>query len=527
MSSAFENTWRLLKEERRWVTPLPSEANPNPKTMTTEEYQAHEEQRKEEKRARAAAGEWQLRDADGNLHPDYVGCPTCNGQGFRDEYSGDPEHGGETCYHCFGHGVVHRTEEENRPIDDLMGEMVANPTPETMQPVQEYFAPDKPERVFPEGFQDVMTGEPMDLAWRLLKEVYPPPNVTEVGGEDAALAEAEKKWQARFASEDPQKVQEFTPPPVETKPLPNDFFERHVHSRLVDRERIYNENEETEVRDRITDAMQSYVDKFGNYKLGVPKHIAIRTHLLNNHRQPDLSNEKSNGDSIVGVVRPNKRNPLAPKLETVMLRRSELSHAPQAFKAANLRVDKVINAHGLSKRAFKRLVAQSRNVRTGEPMDIAYQLLKFLKLPKMRGRQTTLPEFSANMTGPHGPVKYYHGTSGDRVPGIQSQGLQPNLGKVWVSQRRGVADNYAGGRSANRFLDEVMQPGGNLASPTQKPTTFGIREAAGDPNQHMGMSSFDKTVQPEHLVRMPPTQKPAESEWHTGKPQTGTGAQGQ
>jgi len=210
-------------------------------------------------------------------------------------------------------------------------------------------------------------------AWQLLKEVYPPPNYTEVGGEDAALAEAEKKWQARFA---PEEVQEFTPPPVETKPLPNDFFDNHVHGRLIDRERIHNENEETEVRDRITDAMQGYVDKFGNYKLGVPKHIAIRTHLLNNHRQPDLSNEKSNGDSIVGIVRPNRRNSLAPKLETVMLRRSELSHAPQPFKAKNLRVDKVVNAHGLSKRAFKRLVAQSRNVRTGEPMDLAWRLLK-------------------------------------------------------------------------------------------------------------------------------------------------------
>ena len=34
----------------------------------------------------------------------------------------------------------------------------------------------------------VETGEPMDIAWQLLKEVYPPPNYTEVGGEDAALA---------------------------------------------------------------------------------------------------------------------------------------------------------------------------------------------------------------------------------------------------------------------------------------------------------------------------------------------------
>ena len=165
----FDIAFQLLKEERRWITPLPSEANPNPEPMTTEEYEAHEEQRKEEMRARAAAGEWQLRDADGNLHPDYVDCPTCNGQGFRDEYSGDPEHGGETCYHCYGQGVVHRTEEENRPIDDLMRDMVNDPTKENQEAVRDYFVP-QPDMEYDDDFQEKLAGEPMDMAWRLLKE---------------------------------------------------------------------------------------------------------------------------------------------------------------------------------------------------------------------------------------------------------------------------------------------------------------------------------------------------------------------
>lgn len=164
----FDIAFQLLKEERRWITPLPSEANPNPEPMTTEEYEAHEEQRKEEMRARAAAGEWQLRDADGNLHPDYVDCPTCNGQGFRDEYSGDPEHGGETCYHCYGQGVVHRTEEENRPIDDLMRDMVNDPTKENQEAVRDYFVP-QPDMEYDDDFQEKLAGEPMDTAWRLLK----------------------------------------------------------------------------------------------------------------------------------------------------------------------------------------------------------------------------------------------------------------------------------------------------------------------------------------------------------------------
>ena len=270
-------------------------------------------------------------DDDGNLHPDYVSCPTCNGQGYRDEYSGDPEHGGETCYHCYGHGYVHRTEEENRPIDDIMRDMANDPTKENAQAVRDYFTP-KPEMEYDDDFQQKLTGSPMDLAFRLLK---------------------------------------------------------------------------------------------------------FRLPMKTNHRS------------------------VLPK-------------------------------------------------------------------PNMR-RQTTLPEFAPNMSSPHGDVKWFHGTSSDRVGNIQTEGLKPNQGKVWVTGNRDVAENYAGGRSANRYIEEVMQPGGDLASPTQNPVTFGIREGAGSPKRHMGMESFDNTIKPEQLVRMPPTQKPANPAWHTGKSETGpsTGAQGQ
>ena len=219
-----------------------------------------------------------------------------------------------------------------------------------------------------------------ERAWIILKDLDRPddwpPNYSQSGDEDANLEQREIDHVKSHSNE------KFTPEPVETVPMPDGFFRTHAHERLTDRERTVNEDEEKEVRERITQAMQPYVDRMGNYNLGAPKNIAIRTHLLDGHRQPDEAYAKSNGDSIVGVVRPHPKNKLKPRLETAMLRRSELSHAPQPFKAANLRVDKVVNAHGLSKKAFKRLVASRRLVRRAEPMDIALQLLKERKSPE-------------------------------------------------------------------------------------------------------------------------------------------------
>ena len=234
---------------------------------------------------------------------------------------------------------------------------------------------------------------PFDQAWLVLKGIAPmeddaiPPNYTEIKDPDD-FSEAETAWQSRHAPVKPVKVtppvsrleQSQALPPLE---LPPSFWSGHAHERVTDKSRVVDENESQEVRDRITNAIKPLLDEYGMYKLDSPKNLAIRTHLLNEHRQPDEAQSQSNGNSIIGIVRPDEKNKLRPKLKTVMLRRSELSDQPQPFKAKNMNVDTVINAHGLSKREFKRRVSQKKIrdkvVRFGEPMDIAFQLLKGIR----------------------------------------------------------------------------------------------------------------------------------------------------
>ena len=171
------------------------------------------------------------------------------------------------------------------------------------------------------------TGEPMKIAFQLLKEIVLkdldrpddwPPNYFQSGDVDADLEQREIDHVKSHSNE------KFTPEPVETVPMPDGFFRTHAHERLTDRERTVNEDEEKEVRERITQAMQPYVDRMGNYNLGAPKNIAIRTHLLNGHRQPDEANAKSNGDSIVGVVRDWRRRCCAARSYHTRLSHSRL-----------------------------------------------------------------------------------------------------------------------------------------------------------------------------------------------------------
>ena len=70
---------------------------------------------------------------------DEIECPTCRGQGFRDAWSGDPEHDGETCYHCWGHGTIRRDEKDNASIDDVMQNLKDKPNPETKQAFLDHF----------------------------------------------------------------------------------------------------------------------------------------------------------------------------------------------------------------------------------------------------------------------------------------------------------------------------------------------------------------------------------------------------
>ena len=637
-------------------------------------------------------------DDDGNLHPDYVSCPTCNGQGYRDEYSGDPEHGGETCYHCYGHGIVHRTEEENRPIDDIMRDMANDPTKENAQAVRDYFTP-KPEMEYDDDFQQKLTGSPMDLAFRLLKAVMPgtagfpedehnTDNIIAIQEQAYRLAELNTPWdkerwpnyedwqeaiemdgegilaqmmhEPEYAhlrelysqhSQPPENYGELQLPfkerddihnfyrnqgiplpgePIhipgigELPPVPSKVTMHEVDDHpqwptgtLYDDKSGFTTGEPMDLAWRLLKMSESEMMNYYHPETQVERyrerarrrgtrlrpglankirqHAQLRTrrkelagipsHLLYaHHDHPELIEARVQvsravgepGDTeevIQGKIRAaNERGDLS-------LGREKLIpyEAHEKNRIADLRgrpiewgIEMTPTAIYNNQRMFSQMIPEGflmedpepdniepsgipgmvfingagpvpdpRAVQTGEPMDLSWRLLKFrlpmktnhrsvLPKPNM-SRQTTLPEFAPNMSSPHGDVKWFHGTSGDRVGSIQTEGLKPNQGKVWVTGNRDVAENYAGGRSANRYIEEVMQPGGDLASPTQNPVTFGIREGAGSPKRHMGMESFDNTIKPEQLVRMPPTQKPANPAWHTGKSETGpsTGAQGQ
>ena len=50
-----------------------------------------------------------------------------------------------------------------------------------------------------------------------------------------------------------------------------------------------------------------------------------------------------------------------------------------------------------------------------EPMNLAWHLLK---------RQTTLGEFHPDFPSPHGPVRYFHGTSNLALPKIEREGIK-------------------------------------------------------------------------------------------------------
>jgi hypothetical protein len=229
----------------------------------------------------------------------------------------------------------------------------------------------------------VKTGEPMEIAWQLLKDMKDSDGpLRRFYNLEQDQKNLQTREDAHVAALTP-KIDETPVPETPMVDMPDGFFGNHAHERLTDQDRVIDDKEEEEVRSRITEAMQPFVDERGNFKLGAPKQIAIRTHLLDEHRQPDEALSLSNGNSIVGIVRPHRENKLKPDLHTVMLRRSELSHQPQPFTTDALRVDAVVNNHGVPKKRFKRMVRDHRRtLRRAEPMDIAFQLLKERKSPE-------------------------------------------------------------------------------------------------------------------------------------------------
>ena len=172
------------------------------------------------------------------------------------------------------------------------------------------------------------------------------------------------------------------------------FWSNHAHDRVTDSGRIASEREKDEVQQRITDALRPYLNEYGYYKKDSPQSFAIRTHILDSHRDSATHGKNirgdSNGDSIVGIVHPDRQDSRKPKLTTVYLRRSELAplhgKSPQLFRVnktggagKGIRVDKVINNHNLSKREFKMRLKQAKLLggkRASEPMDLSWRMLK-------------------------------------------------------------------------------------------------------------------------------------------------------
>jgi hypothetical protein len=296
--------------------------------------------------------DFRLWDDEGNLHPEYVSCPTCHGLGYRDETNGYPLHGGETCLHCWGHGVVHRTEEEKRPIDDLMSDFAANPTPETIQSVNQYFA-EEPEMVFPEKFSNLMTGEPMDLTWRLLKSGLSFPTDDD----------DEEKGTPFFDEEFLAHMKEFEKNRSEDEQYTNYVLDAGPHWTLDDRQK------------RVVEAALNVPDTHPNHNWGKSHYMREETHDMsghfghlfdhNSHRVPDHEYDRAVAviNNYAKEIDAHMSNPNADMSEEFM---DDITNPEHPWTKALEGYDGPLSTG----------VTNWQTKNASEPMDIAFQLLK-------------------------------------------------------------------------------------------------------------------------------------------------------
>ena len=236
---------------------------------------------------------------------------------------------------------------------------------------------------------------------------YEPNNIP---GEPKVNSIESKSNQQQYGYDVPQKqlpVSVGPPPPPPPPPpfiddLPKSFwtgYNNHGMKRLGDTERVMND-ERQEVIDRVTESMREYLNEDGTYKQGVPTQIAIRTHIFDEVREPkgldERGNPKSHGDSLVAIVNPHNDDPRYPALRTLFARYSEFQEGrtPQEFSENKLtNVQHVIHAAGMTEDERKVRRENAKEIRTGkgirelryngkdvvhtgEPMDIAMQMLK-------------------------------------------------------------------------------------------------------------------------------------------------------
>ena len=200
----------------------------------------------------------------------------------------------------------------------------------------------------------------------------------------------------------PAKPSSIEQPPGYTGEFPDSFYSPHAKLRLNDEYRVADEKEAEEVKQRVTDAIRPYLDEYGNFKMGSPKSIAVRTHILRDHREakpfPQELRQKfglgrdagdSNGDSIIGIVHGHKHDERKPVLGTVMLRRTKYHPKhPQIFHGGSINAEKTIDNHGMSGNQIRRMKQQAGQTRNrnrnrnrnrqklkSEPMDLVWEYL--------------------------------------------------------------------------------------------------------------------------------------------------------
>ncbi len=185
-------------------------------------------------------------------------------------------------------------------------------------------------------------------------------------------------------------------PPVAGIQFHRDFWRGHAGHRLGDERRIHSKEESDEVKQRIAEVLRDkgIVGNNGRFLPGAPSNVAIRTHILDRDRNPDgvdiRGRPLSNGNTIVGIVREHPDYPGTAKLQTTMLRRDEWrGEMQQPWTPKALRVERVFthsDAGGDDVGGTPEGMEYTQ-LKSDEPMDIAFQLLKERKSPEAMRRK--------------------------------------------------------------------------------------------------------------------------------------------
>mgnify|MGYP003148087153 CR=1 FL=1 len=264
---------------------------------------------------------------------------------------------------------------------------------------------------FDQSFQDIHTGEPMDLSWRLLKRRHGkrPPKREKPMGNPFAIASANRKKRERVAA---NKV--GAPIPPGTEPLPELVFndptgkeEEHFDKRLKER---FPEEIHDEIRDRSKAAWQKHGRKIMNNVQGLmtSDKYAIVTHKFD----PPV---------------PDANDPT--QMNTHAITRLVGRYHPETNEPTGV----IATTHGVS--GLEKLGNQHTHmIDTTDPAmpmtyiggNKSYYMEILDQLLKDNTYQTTLGSFMGHDSDPNTPIMAIRGMSPDRADRAMLEGLGPS-----------------------------------------------------------------------------------------------------